>query len=155
MAQTVKNLPAVQYTWIRSLGGEDSLEKGWATHSTTLPGEFHEQRSLVGYRLCGWKESDTAEWRTLSLIQPHKMSWEMFLLLLFSWRDFISSLQFSSVTRSCWTLCDPMNRSTPGLPVHHQLPEFTQTHVHRDSDAIKPSHPLSSLSSPALNLSQH
>ena len=63
--------------------------------------------------------------------------------------------QFSSVTQSCLTLCDPMNRSTPGLPVHGQLPEFTQTHVHRVSDAIHPSHPLSSPSPPALNLSQH
>ena len=54
------------------------------------------------------------------------------------------SVQFSSVAQSCPTLCDPMNRSTPGLPVHHQLPEFTQTHVHRVSDAIQPSHPLSS-----------
>ena len=53
-------------------------------------------------------------------------------------------LQFSSVAQSCLTLCDPMNRSTPGLPVHHQLPEFTQTHVHRVGDAIQPSHPLSS-----------
>ena len=53
--------------------------------------------------------------------------------------------QFSSVTQSCPTLCNPMNRSTPGLPVHHQLPEFTQTHVHWVSDAIQPSHPLSSL----------
>jgi len=52
--------------------------------------------------------------------------------------------QFSSVAQSCPTLCDPMNRSTPGLPVHHQLPEFTQTHVHQVSDAIQPSHPLSS-----------
>ena len=53
--------------------------------------------------------------------------------------------QFSSVAQSRPTLCDPMNRSTPGLPVHHQLPEFTQTHVHRVSDAIQPSHPLSPL----------
>ena len=52
--------------------------------------------------------------------------------------------QFSSVAQSCPTLCDPMNPSTPGLPVHHQLPEFTQTHVHRVSDAIQSSHPLSS-----------
>ena len=51
-------------------------------------------------------------------------------------------IQFSSVTQSCPTLCDPMNSSTSGLPVHHQLPEFTQTHVHRVSDAIQPSHPL-------------
>ena len=65
------------------------------------------------------------------------------------------SVQFSSVAQSCLTLCDPMNRSTPGLPVHHQLPEFTQTHVHRVSDAIQPSHPLSSPSPPAPNPSQH
>ena len=65
------------------------------------------------------------------------------------------SVQFSSVAQSCPTLCDPMNHSTPGLPVHHQLPESTQTHVHCVSDAIQPSHPLSSPSPPALNLSQH
>ena len=65
------------------------------------------------------------------------------------------SHQFSSVSQSCPTLCDPMNRSTPGLPVHHQLPEFTQTDVHWVGDAIQPSHPLSSPSSPTLNLSQH
>ena len=64
-------------------------------------------------------------------------------------------LQFSSVVQSCPTLCDPMNRSTPGLPFHHQLLEFTQTHIHRVSDAIQPSHPLSSPSSPAPNPSQH
>ena len=66
-----------------------------------------------------------------------------------------NSVQFSSVAQSCPTLCDPMNRSTPGLPVHHHLPEFTQTHVHRVGDAIQPSHPLSSLSPPAPNPSQH
>ena len=65
------------------------------------------------------------------------------------------SVQFSSVTQSCPTLCDPMNCSTPGLPVHHQLPEFTQTLVHRVSDAIQPSHPLSSSSPSAPNPSQH
>ena len=65
------------------------------------------------------------------------------------------SVQFSSVTQSCPTLWDLMNHSTPGLPVHHQLPEFTQTHVHRVSDAIQPSHPLSSPSPPAPNASQH
>ena len=62
--------------------------------------------------------------------------------------DHLVSVQFSSVTQSCPTLCDPMNRSTPGLPVYHQLPEFTQTHVHRVSDAIQPSHPLSFSSCP-------
>ena len=64
-----------------------------------------------------------------------------------------SSMQ--SVAQSCPTLCDPMNHSTPGLPVHHQLLEFTPTHVHWVGDAIQPSHPLSSPSPPALNLSQH
>ena len=66
-----------------------------------------------------------------------------------------SSVQFSSVTQSCPTLCDPMNCSMPVLSIHHQLPVFTQTHVHRVGDAIQPSHPLLSLSPPALNLSQH
>ena len=66
-----------------------------------------------------------------------------------------SSDQITSVTQSCPILCDPMNHSTPGLPVHHQLPEFTETHVHRVSDAIQPSHPLSSPSPPAPNPSQH
>ena len=64
-----------------------------------------------------------------------------------------SSVQ--SVTQLCLTICDPMNRSTPGLPVHHQLPEFTQTHAHRVGDAIQPSHPLSSPSPPAPNPSLH
>ena len=63
--------------------------------------------------------------------------------------------RFSSVAQSCPTLCDPMNRSTPGLPVHQQLPEFTQTHVHQVGDAIQPSHPLLSPSPPAPKPSQH
>ena len=65
------------------------------------------------------------------------------------------TVQFSSVAQSCLTFCDPVNHSTPGLPVRHQLPEFTQTHGHRVSDAIQPSHPLSSPSPPAPNPSQH
>ena len=67
----------------------------------------------------------------------------------------LQSVQFSSVAQSCPTLCDPMNRSTPGFPVHHHLPEFTQTHIHQVGDAIQPSHPLSSPSPPASNASQH
>ena len=66
------------------------------------------------------------------------------------------SVQFSSVTQSCLTLCEPMNHSsTPGVPVRHQLPEFSQTHVHRIGDVIQPSHPLSCPSPPAPNPSQH
>ena len=78
--------------------------------------------------------------------------------LLYWWvnkTQFLCSVQFNSVAQSCPTLCDPMNRSTPGLPVHHQLPEFTQTHVHRVGDAIQPFHPLSSPSPPAPNTPQH
>ena len=69
--------------------------------------------------------------------------------------DLIHFSSVSSVAQSCPTLCDTMNRSTPGFTVHHQLPEFTQTHVHRVSDAIQPSHPLSSPSPPAPSPSQH
>ena len=65
------------------------------------------------------------------------------------------SVQFNSVAQLCTTLCDPMNHSKPGFPVHHQRPESTQARVHRVSDAIQPSHSLSSPSPPAFNLSQH
>ena len=68
---------------------------------------------------------------------------------------YLTIFQFSSVTQSCPTLCDPMDCSTPGLPIHHQRPEFPQTQVHWVGDAIQPSHPLSSPSPPAFNLSQH
>ena len=67
----------------------------------------------------------------------------------------VDLVQFILVAQSCLTLCHPMNHSMPGLPVYHQLPEITQTHVHRVSDAIQLSHPLLSLSPPALSLSQH
>ena len=67
----------------------------------------------------------------------------------------VGKFQFSSIAQSCPTLCDSKNRNTPGFPVHHRLLEFTQTHVHWVSDAIQPSHPLSSPSLPSLNLSQH
>ena len=77
----------------------------------------------------------------------------LFLICLFIL--IVGSVQFSSVAQSCPTLCDPMSHSTPGLPVHHQLLEFTQTLVHQVSDAIQPSHPLSSPSPPAPNPSQH
>ena len=73
--------------------------------------------------------------------------------LLSIWQ--IQEAQLSSVTQLCLTLCDLMDYSTPGLPVHHHLLEFAQTHVHRVSDAIQPSHPLSSPSPPAFSLSQH
>ena len=75
--------------------------------------------------------------------------------VIYPYNGIFSSVQFSSVAQSCPTLCDPMNSSTPVLPGHHQLPEFTQTHVHQVSYAIHPSHPLSSPFPPAPNPSQH
>ena len=85
-------------------------------------------------------------------IQPfYPLTPTLLLLSIFPIIRVIITESFSSVAQSCPTLCDPMNRSTPGLLVHHQLPEFTQTHVHRVGDAIQPSHPLSSPSSPAPN----
>ena len=80
---------------------------------------------------------------SISGASPAKCSWK------------VKKYQFSSVAQSCPTLCNPINRSTPGLPVHHQLPEFIHTHVHRVSDAIQLSHPLSSPSPSAPNPSQH
>ena len=108
-------------------------------------------------------------WR--SSIQSAKQDWALTVAQIintllpnsdWNWRKWrkpldhsISSVQFSSVAQSCPTLCNPMNHRTPGLPVHHQLPEFTQPHVHWVRDAIQPSHPLSSPSPPAHNPSQN
>ena len=82
-------------------------------------------------------------------------SWKLMITLSISKVIQFSSVQFSSVAQSCPTLCDPMDCSTPGFPVHHQLLELAQTHIHWVGDAIQPSHPLSSPSPPAFNLSQH
>ena len=81
--------------------------------------------------------------------------WECYFHIFFPGGQFSDFSQFSPVAQSCLTLCDPMDYSTPGSPVHHQLTELAQTHVHRVCDAIQPPHPLSSPSPPAFNLSQH
>ena len=81
-----------------------------------------------------------------------RVGWIQRVVECICWNIYI---QFSSVAQSCPTLCDPMTSSIPGLPVHHQLPEFTQIHVHQVRDAIQPSHPQSSPSPPAPNPSQH
>ena len=107
----------------------------WQPTPVFLPGESRGQRSLVGYSPWGHTESDMTE----ATQQQKQQLWSI----------------TSSVTQLCPTLCHPMNRSTPGLPVHHQLLEFTQTHVYQVGDAIQPSHPLSSPSHPAPNPSQH
>ena len=98
-----------------------------------------------------------AEAETPVLWPPHAKSWGHLSSLdeATSSKFLVMCVQFSSVTQSCLTLCDPMNRSMPGLPVYHQLPEFTQIHAHWVGDAIQPSHPLSSPSPPAPNPSQH
>ena len=113
------------HKWVQSPGWEDPLEKGMVTHSSIL----------------AW---------IIPWIQVPEV-----LQSLGSQRVGQLGFQFSSVAQSCLTLCDPMNCSTSGLPVYHQLPEFTQTHVHRVSDAIQPSHPWSTPSPPAPNPSQH
>ena len=91
-----------------------------------------------------WIHNSSSFWSIDLVIKSNRKNWALAF-----------HAQFSSVTQLCLTLCDPTNRSTPGLPVHHQLPEFTQTHDHWVSDAIQSSCPLSSPSLPALNLSQH
>ena len=108
----------------------------------------------------GWGSGDTREQNSAKLVQskswfPFQFSRNLDYEEQKSLSLVLSSVQFSPVAESCPTLCDPMNPSTPGLPVHHQLLEFTQTHVHRVSDAIQPSHPLSSPSPPAPSPSQH
>ena len=94
-----------------------------------------------------WSKSERDKYYTIPLI--------IWAATCYNSSCYVLSVQFSWVAQSCPTLCDPMNRSTPGLSVYHQLSEFTQTHVHWVSDAIQPSHPLLCLSPPAFNLSQH
>ena len=130
----VKNQPAMWQTCVPPLGWEDPLEEDVVTHSSILAWRIPTERGA-------WQATIHGATITNSVIR------EGFLLGLFS--------QFSSVAQSCPTLCDSTNRSTPGLPVHHKLPEFTQTHTHRVSDAIQPSHPLLSSSPPASNPSKH
>ena len=98
-------------------------------------------------------ESKRLFYTSLSLLLSHIQGYHYYLSKFHIY--VFSSVQFSSVAQSCLTLWNPMNHSTPGLPVHHQLAEFTQTHVHRVGDAIQPSHPLSSPSPPAPNPSKH
>jgi len=103
--------------------------------------------------LVGEENNPSTRRRNILDLEKHRKRWGIHDLLLE--RSLGLSDQIRSVAQSCPTLCDSMNRSTPGLPVHHQLPEFTETHVHRVSDAIQPSHPLPSPSPPAPNPSQH
>ena len=135
-----------------------------------MPRESHGQRNLVGYSSCSRKMSDVAgpiftSWYTYCIstlpmcpvmIPSLYLSLNIFSDRFPSFSSIVAlSVHFSSVTQSCLTLCDPLNHSTPGLPVHHQLLEFTQTHVQGVDDAIQPSHPLLSPSPPAPSPFQH
>ena len=131
----------------------------------------HEHTKVFFIRLLSNQWHDTAFGKfNLKTTWPHITSqfFLIFLNIYFLWKNGIAkrkaegiSLQlcfsstFVAVQSLCSTLCNPMDCSPPGLPVHHQLPEFTQTHIHRVGDATQPSHPLSSPSPPAFNLSQH
>ena len=141
MTQTVKNLPVMQETWVKSLDPKNTLEKRMAT-----------KPSILAWRI-PWTEEPGMHGVAKSRAMTEQLSTHRLLEVIPDAK--ISSVQFSSVTQSCLTLCDPMNRSTPGLPVHQQLPESSQTHVHQVGDAIQPSHPLSSPSPPVPNPSQH
>ena len=128
-------------------------------HMTSPHGQY---KNWIDFILCSqrWRSSIQSEKTRpgTDCVSGHELLIAKFRLKLKkvgkTTRSF-SSVQFSSVAQSCLTLCDPMNRSTPGLPVHHHLLEFIQSHVHPVGDAIQPSHPLSSPSPPAPNPSQH
>ena len=149
-----------------------ALQKEMAAHSNVLAWRIPRMGKPSGLPSRGHTESDTTEVTWQQRLSSHmrldfrplttpyiatsasKSSPCPPILLLFDDpTPFI--YQFSSVAQSWPTLCNPMNHSSPGLPVHHQLPQFTQTHVHRVNDAIQSSHPLSSPSPPAPNPSQH
>ena len=153
----VKNL-SVQKTqdmWVQSLGWEGPLEEEMASH---LPEKSHGQRSLAGYSSWGYKKLDTTLWLSTHVHVRIYIINRMCGLQILMEPYWLASgkVQFSSVQplSHVW-LCDPMNCSKPGLPIHHQMPEYNQTHVHWVSDAIQPSHPLSSPFSPTFDLSQH
>ena len=126
----------VRHDWVTSLSLFTFIHwrRKWQPTPVFLPGESQGRGSLMGCHLWGRTESDKTEVTEQQQQQQQT-----------------TSVQFNSAAQSCPTLCDPMNRSMPGLPVHHQLLEFTQTHVHWVNDAIQPSHPLSSPSPPAPN----
>ena len=165
----VKNLPAnqeMQEGWFDPWVWKIPWRRAWQSTSVILPGEFHGQRSLAAYSSRVAQSRTWLKWlSTHACIHPwkqhnHEGCRHIHQLPNFSPTLFYYffpveitlcmrySVQFSSVSQSCPTLCDPMNCSTPGLLVHHQLPEFTQTHVHRVGDAIQPFPPLSSPSPP-------
>ena len=163
----VKNPPATQETQVQSLSWKDPGRRKWQPTPIVLPGKLYEQRSLVGYSSCNFKDLDATGWlskHALKYMSTHVHSSiidssQMAEATKMSTKGYPSlknkSVQFSSVTQSCLTLCNPMECSMPGFPVHHQLPELVQTHAHQVGDAIQQSHPLLSRSPPPFSISQH
>ena len=152
----VKRLPTKQETQVQSLGWEDPLEKEMATHSSILAWKIpwtEEPGRLQSVHGVAKSQTRLSNFTFIFMIQVLCIKEEIRLSTFVLGKK--DKYQIRSVAQLCLTLCDPMNRSTPGLPVHHQFQEFTETHVHRVSDAIQPSHPLSSPSPPAPNPSQH
>ena len=119
----------------------------------------HEQSSLVGYSPWGCKESDTTEQlstaHVLAIPKPLSLKSRIEQISKHIVHNFVVIVYLLSSVQLYLTLCDPMDCSTPDFPVHHQLPELAQIHVHQVGDAIQPSYPLSSPSPPAFSLSQH
>ena len=134
---------------IRGQKGSESWGFGSGSATTQLYDHWH------GHRLSISETSRWIKWSPSFSAMPGPLIMWLICKFLKEAEQCFSSVHFSSVIQSCPTLCNPMNCSTPGLPVHHQLPEFTQTQVHQVSDAIQPSHPLSSPSPPAPTPSQH
>ena len=132
----VKNLPSVQETWTQSLGWEDPWEKGMATQSSILAWRIPMDRGALWATVHGVAKSRTQ----LSNYQTHTHTCTHTPTLLVAVK--ISTVQFSSVTQWCSTICEPVDCSMPGLPVHCQLLGVTQTHVRWVGDAIQPSHPI-------------
>ena len=145
--------------WLVSLQEEEEAP-GMHTHAHMHTRMCTRTHTHIHRRKAMWGQSKSG-----AICQPKKKVQEKpHLPTPWSWTSSLQNWEkrnlhclttHSWITQSCPTLCDPMNHSTPGLPVHHRLPEFTQAHVHWVSDAIQPSPPLSSPSPPALNLSQH
>ena len=131
-------------TWVRSLVWEDALEKKMGTHPSILA--WRTPWTVACQTPLFMEFSRQEDWSGLPfLLQGIFPNQGLNLVSCIAGRCFtVWATQFSSIAQSWTTLCDPMHRCTPGLPVHHHLPEFTQTNVHRVGDAIQPSHPLSS-----------
>ena len=152
----------VEPWWAAICGVAQSQTQLKQLSSSSSNQELKGEREMIGTEVIRngvWRNGIKQAWNVGQLRdEPGKYPFHskysgMYLLFCFAGK--LRPVQFSSVTQSCPTVCDPVNRSTPGLPVRHQLPESTQTHVPWVSDAIQPSHPLSSPNPSALNLSQH